>query len=108
MYKGEGDQQIQEVLNGTPVTMRFKWNTRFKFWALSIYTRENMPIVTGIKLVRDYPLLDRLRLDTLRGDLVVARLFGAWDYPEFTSLPEEMAIVWLDPDDIEAVKNGIV
>lgn len=108
MYKGEPDQTIQEVLNGVPVTLRFKWNTRFKFWSLSIYSRDGDPIFTGVKLVRDFPLLERLRLRELDGDFVLARIYGDWDYPRFDSLPEEMAIVWLNGDEIEAVRNGTV
>lgn len=108
MYKGESDQTVNEVLDGTPVILRFKWNTRFSFWSMSIYDRQGEPLLMGIKLVRDFPLLDRLNLTNIPGDFTLVRLFGDWDYPRFDSLPEEGAIVWWSPEEIEAVKNGIV
>lgn len=108
MYKGEADQVIQEVLDGLPVLLRFKWNTRFSFWSLSIYDRQSVPILLGIKLVRDFPLLDALQLTDIQGDFTLVRLFGDWDAPAFDSLPEEAAVVYWTKDEIEALRNGIV
>lgn len=108
MFKGEADQVLTEVLGTLPVILRFKWNTRFSFWAMSIYDRQGTPLLSGIKLVRDFPLLDRLNLDTIPGEFTLVRLFGDWDTPRFDSLPEEGAIVWWSPEEIEALKNGII
>lgn len=108
MFKGASDQTISEVLNGVPVTLRFKWNTRFSFWAVSISDRQNGLIVAGLKLVRDYSLINSLQLEQLNGDLIMARLYGGWDYPTFDSLPSEFVLAWLDPEDLEAFANGAV
>lgn len=107
MYKGAADQQITEVLGGIPVILRFKWNTRFSFWSMSIYDRQSNPILTGIKLVRDFPLLDKLHLEEIPGDFTVVRLYGDWDDVPFDALPEEAAIVWWSPEEIEEIRNGI-
>lgn len=108
MFKGAADQTISEVLNGVPVTLRFKWNTRFSFWSVSIYDRQNALIIAGLKLVRDFSLLSALQLETLNGDFIVAKLYGDWDYPRFDSLPSEFILAWLDPEDVEAFANGVI
>lgn len=108
MYKGAADQQITEVLDGTPVILRFKWNTRFNFWSMSIYDRQGLPLLMGIKLVRNFPLLDKLHLDTVPGDFAVIRRFGDWDDVPFEALPQEAAIVWLSAEEIEGIRDGAV
>lgn len=100
------DQVLQESLNGVPVNLRFKWNTRFSFWSVNISHRDGTPIINGIKLVRDTPLISYLKLADLDGELLLSRLNGDWDYPTFNSINAEMAVVWLDPADIEAITNG--
>lgn len=106
MLKGASDQYITEVLDGTPVILRFKWNTRFAFWSMSIYDRQNNPILMGVKLVRDFPLLGRLHLETVPGEFIVSRLYGDWDDLRFDSLPEEAALIWLSPEEVEDIKNA--
>ena len=106
MFKGASDQYITEVFDGTPVILRFKWNARFEFWSVSIYDRQSNPLLMGVKLVRDFPLLGRLHLETVPGELVVSRLYGDWDDLRFDSLPEEAAVIWLSADEVEDLKNA--
>ena len=41
----------------TPFRFRFFWNTRAKFWSMSIYDREGNLLISGVRLVINYELL---------------------------------------------------
>lgn len=55
------DQIFSIVLDDTPYNLRVLWNERFQYFALSINTADNEPILTNIKMVYNYPLTDRFR-----------------------------------------------
>lgn len=103
MFKGVADQTITDVFDGTPVSLRFMWNTRFQFWSVSIYDRQRNLIAGGLKLVRDYPMLGALKLEALPGEMFMIRMYGDWDYPKFTSLPEEFVLGYVSAEDLEAL-----
>ncbi len=108
MLLNVSDQTLQESLNGVPVNLRFKWNQRFEFWSLNISHRDGTPIINGLKVVRDTALLQYLQLSDLDGEMLMSRLNGQWDYPTFDALASEVALIWLDPEDLEAIANGAI
>lgn len=108
MFKGVSDQIVTDVFDGTPVSLRFMWNTRFQFWSVSIFDRQRNLIAGGLKLVQDFPMLGSLALETLPGELYMVRMYGDWDYPRFNSLPEEFVVAYVSAEEMEALRNGTV
>lgn len=53
------DQRV--VLDGREYVLAFQWNQREAKWYLSISDQDGSPIVHGIKVVANFPLLRRLR-----------------------------------------------
>lgn len=45
------------TLDGIPLRIRFDWNERGQFWAMSFLNTEDVKLVSGIKLVLNYPLI---------------------------------------------------
>lgn len=45
------------TLDERPYVLRFRWNTRGAFWVMSIFDRDNVLLVDGIKLVIGFPLI---------------------------------------------------
>lgn len=43
-------------LEGVSYTVRFKYVTRTLSWYMDLFTRDNEPVLVGIKLVPDHPL----------------------------------------------------
>lgn len=58
-------------LDGTPYALEFLWNARLGAWTLSLSTPDGDPIVSGIVIVSDWPLLRRYKYDPRvpRGEL---------------------------------------
>jgi hypothetical protein len=51
-------------LDGRDYVLRFAWNEREERWYLSFLTGSEEPILMGIKLIANWPLLDSYRFDT--------------------------------------------
>jgi len=56
-------QTIQ--IEGIYYILDIHWNTRDEAWYLSIYLADLTPIVTGIKLVIDYELINDYKVDSM-------------------------------------------
>jgi hypothetical protein len=50
-------------LDGRDYNLRFAWNEREGRWYLSIFTDEDVPLILGIKIVTNWPLLRYYRSD---------------------------------------------
>ena len=47
------------ILEGLPYVFKFTYNDTNEFWSLGVYTRDEVAIVSGLKLVLDYDLFDQ-------------------------------------------------
>jgi hypothetical protein len=77
------------VLDGIRYILTFTWNTRGEFWSLSVADANEEPIVSGIKLVVGYDLLEGFRsLSVPKGALIILGLAGNMAriaYDDFTN-----------------------
>lgn len=104
LESGLTDQTIHDTLDGVPVTLRIIWNERFKYWTMSIYDRQQAAIITGVKLVRDYPLISRFNLSQLAGDFIFYRVSGPDDEASFDSLGVDYELVYLSEVEINVIR----
>lgn len=56
---GRFDAEIQIALDGVTYGMRFRYNTRMDAWFLDLSDEEGVPILSGRRIVVDWPLLER-------------------------------------------------
>lgn len=103
LEQGITDQTIHDTIDGTPVTLRFLWNERFKYWTVSIYDRQQEAISLGIKMVRSYPLISRLNLDSIEGEFYFFRQNGSKEEADIDSLGGDFTFVYLTSEE-----NGII
>ena len=52
----ENDSFCRVVLDGNEYLMRFTYNASFDYWSWGLYEDKETPIVTGIKIVPNFPL----------------------------------------------------
>lgn len=97
------DQKINVVLDDFSATLRIQWNERYGFWTLSIYTRDQQPVIEGVKMVRDFPLLQGLHLQQFTGDFVFLRINGGKDRPDIMSPGDDFQLLYVSRDEL----NGI-
>ncbi|MDF3793519.1 hypothetical protein P3S48_22845, partial [Enterobacter hormaechei] len=92
---------LQAVFDDTPVTLRLRWNERFGFWSLGIYDRESLPIITGVKLVQNYPLLKNFSFDNFSGDIYFIRTYGEKVRPDIDSIGGDHLLVYATKEEID-------
>lgn len=97
------DQKIHETIEGVPVTVRILWNERFKYWTMTVYNRQQEAIISGVKLVRDYPLTSVFRLDEYSGDFVFIRTNGDKDEATVESIGRDFQLVYLTRAELDVM-----
>jgi len=98
---GMPDQRIDVAIDGKPITLRLKWNERFGYWFMYIYTRSLEPILGGIKLVPNAPLIGFLSLDGFNGDFILGRFNTTPEKPTLENIGTDFKLAWLTFDDIK-------
>lgn len=63
----DADYNYAVNLQGNSYILDFKYNERAQLYYLSLYTADNVPLVTGEALVPVYPLMKDYALNTLTG-----------------------------------------
>lgn len=99
LVAGFTDQTSDIVLNNQPYTIRVQWNTRFEYWALSLYEREGDPLLVGIKMVQNYPLIQRFQKVNVVGDLYFLHRGGKTYRPGFDDIgTNTYGLFYYDPE----------
>ncbi len=65
-------QTIETVLAGQVFRLTVVWNTRTQLWHLTVRTREEVELLTGVPIVLNYELLDRFADERLPAGYLVA------------------------------------
>jgi len=70
--QGEAFYSIRTRLDGSDYNLRFAWNERADRWHLDIADEANIPLVTGIKIMTNWPLIRyyRYNLTVPQGSLL--------------------------------------
>lgn len=91
-------------LEGREFLLSFSYNQRIDRWYLSIYDEEETPLLLGLKLVANWPLLRHYRYDTRLppGELMALTTDGSTAPPTLTELgPGRRAeLVYLDSTEL--------
>lgn len=99
-FGNESHVEQRTTLSGRDYVLRFDWNQRDGYWMLSLLEPNGEPIITGVKLVADWPLLQG-RLEALRppGELLVVDSIEPHADPGFADLGERHALIYIEPGD---------
>lgn len=100
LLSGEPDQTADITIADTPYTLRMLWNERFQYWALSLYDRNDDPVILNIKIVPNYPLVSRYKKTTFAGDLYFMHSAGKTYDPGFDDVGGDSgyALYYYDPE----------
>jgi hypothetical protein len=84
----------------------FNWNGRASAWFLSVFTADETPLVQGLKVVSNRPLLKRFHYISgmPAGDLVAVDFTGSVPYAGFDQLGAEVSLKYLTSD--ETIADG--
>ena len=90
------DQFLNIELDLNPYILRVLWNERGQFFTLSIYTAEEVPILIGIKMVKNYSLIKRFKNTLLPpGDFYFIQENGKADRPLYDDLEKNFNLYYV-------------
>lgn len=95
------DQLVSVELDGNPYILRVLWNERFGYFSLSISAADETPILTNVKMVKNFPLIGRFR-DTLlpSGDLYFVQEKGFAERAAYSDLAVTFGLYYYEPDPV--------
>jgi len=104
------DQLLDVVLSDNPYTLRVLWNERGGYFSLSVYERDGLVILENIKMVKNYPLIGRLKDVRLPiGELFFIDNKNKNERPIYESIGTgDYSFVYFVPDDVVAVESVVV
>lgn len=85
-------------LDGVAYSLEFAWNERDGAWFISLAQPDGTPLVSGLKLVTNRPLLRRFRyrVGLPPGELYAIDLSGKIAYAGFSDLSNGVTITYYD------------
>lgn len=95
------DQFISVELGGNPYVLRILWNERFEYFSLSVLEADNTPILTNVKMVKNYNLTQQFRDTRLPyGDFYFVQEKGSTARPSYTDLSTNCNLYYYETDDV--------
>ena len=90
------------TLDGADYRFEFAWNTRAARWFLSIAAADGTPLVSGVAVVVDYPLLSRYVADGVPpGVLMAVDMSGSGEeIIEQEDLGTRVQLMYLSADEV--------
>lgn len=93
------DQVLNIELDGNPYIVRVLWNERFSYFTLSLNTVDDEPILTNVKMVKNYPLTGRYKDERLPfGDFFFVQERGTAERPAYGDLNGSFGLYYYEPD----------
>lgn len=94
------DQRLTVELDSNPYILRVLWNERYGYFSLSVNTIDDEPILTNIKMVKNYNLTSRFKDDRLPfGGLYFVQEKGNGERPTYDDLSVKYNLYYYEPDE---------
>lgn len=88
------------VLDNIPYRLSFNWNTRGGFWSMSIADRDEVKLLSGIKLVMNYGLIRRYPgRGQPPGEFIVADPSLQIEKAERNDFQDKISLVYISEDE---------
>lgn len=92
------DQTLNVTLDNEPYTLRLMYNVRFDFFSLSLAEKDGDSLVQGIKVVHNYPLINRFQKTLFKGDIYLLHKGGKDIRPTFDNVGVEFDLYYYDAE----------
>lgn len=95
-------QQI--TLDGIIYVLTFKWNALNEFWTMNIYDRNEVPIIIGIKIVPNYPLLMGYSVEGMpKGEIICQNIVGSTDSISRFDMSQKFELVYYSEGEFDSI-----
>lgn len=100
------DQLVYVELDGNPYVLRVLWNERFGYFSLSVLEADLTPILTNIKMVKNYPLTRRFKdLRLPFGSFFFVQEKGNTTRPGYSDLATNFNLYYIEADTVATAQQ---
>jgi len=95
-------EQIQ--LGDAIFFLGFTWNALNEFWTMDIYNRNEKPLILGIKLVPNYPLLAQYAVDGMpKGEIILQNIVNTKDDVKRFDIGQKFELIYYFEGELENI-----
>lgn len=103
-FKEPASWREQITLDGVIFVLDFKWNALNEFWAMSIFNRDLVPLIYGIKIVPNYPLLAQYTfVGKPAGEIICQNIVGGVDVIRRFDMAQRFELIYYSEGELEAL-----
>lgn len=104
-FKESASWQAQITLSNVIYILLFKWNAMNQYWVMSIYDRNSVPILLGVKVVTNYNLTEQFVVSGMpEGDIVCQNIIGEWTDVKRFDMGETTELIYYALNELEALQ----
>ena len=94
------EQQFDVFLVDESFTIKILWNSEEEYFSMSIYNLKEEPLVENIKMVLNYPLVKRYKIDKMpKGEFYLLRLSGDGERATYDEIGKRYILVFVGDDE---------
>jgi hypothetical protein len=103
-FKEPSNWREQIELDQIIYILEFTWNALNEFWSMDIYSGNETPIILGIKIVPNYPLLAAFSAEGQPpGQIICQNIVGAPDTIGRFDMSQKFELVYYADGELEAL-----
>lgn len=103
-FKQPAQWQEQIELDRIIYILVFTWNALNEFWTMDIYNRNEDPIILGIKIVPNYPLLRAYTaVEKPPGEIICQNIVNAPDTISRFDMSQKFELVYYSAGELDAL-----
>lgn len=103
-FKEPSNWKEQIELSGVIFVLEFTWNALNEFWVMNIFNRDEEPIIYGIKLVPNYPLLEAYTVfGKPEGEIICQNIVGGADIIRRFDMSQKFELIYYELGELEAI-----
>lgn len=106
-FKEAAAWTMQITLTEQIFNLSFIWNALNQYWIMSIFDRNQNPIVYGIKIVTNFDLTAQfVNLNMPLGDIVCQNILDQWDDIKRFDMGETNELIYYEPGELNTQSNA--
>ena len=96
-------------LTNSVFILHFQWNALNRYWVMSIYNQDNIPILLGVKIVPNFDLTKQfVQAGMPAGDILCQNILNEWGEIGRFQMGQTNELIYYEPGELEATLNEIL
>lgn len=105
--RGVGAFNFEIELDNRAYQMEVRWNSRKEFWTLDILTRDNIPIIRGLKMMPNVEMIRRYVDHKLPpGAIVPTDITGKLEKIGRDDLEDKIKLVYIPKAELDSLREA--